>query len=142
VATTLDVVTDRVRSLLVTAPFAYIEAQTPFSFDQQPVGAIDACFRIVDAGSNKVTVGFAYSETRVDRLDIWVARKFAGDPTAAKRTLTRDMHSITAAIARDGEQISGDYCLDDGRAHVIRADPGAEYAVLQLTVPVNYEAQL
>jgi hypothetical protein len=81
-ATTLDVIADRVRSILAAAPFEFQEAETPFSFDLQPDGGIDRCFRLVDA------------------------------------------------------------VTDDGRLHELRADPGAEYAVLQLTVPVDYESQL
>lgn len=141
-ATTLDVIGDGVRSLLVSTPFTYVESQSPFDFDMQPVGGIDGCFRLGDAGSNRVIAGFRFSETRQDRLQIWVARKFAGEPTQVRRILTQDMHSITAAVARYGEQTSGDFCLVDGRQHEIRADAGSEYAVLQLTVPVDYETQL
>jgi hypothetical protein len=142
-ATTLDVIADRVRSILAAAPFEFQEAETPFSFDLQPDGGIDRCFRLVDAGANRIVGGFSYSETRVDRSQIWVARRYDGDAKAAKRLLTRDMHSITAAMVRDGHAISGEYAVtDDGRLHELRADPGAEYAVLQLTVPVDYESQL
>lgn len=138
--TTLDAICDGTRSLLTT--LGYVEAVSPFDFDMQPTGNLDACFRVTDAGTNRATAGFRFSETRVDRLVIYVARKFAGEPVTAHRVLTRDMHSITAAVARYGEETLGEFCLDDGRAHEIRAGKGAEYAVLQLTVPVNYEAQL
>jgi hypothetical protein len=141
VATTLDVVTDRVRSLAVG--LGYVETQTPFSFDLQPVGAIDGAFRVLDSGAQRIVGGFKYSEVRIDRLTIYVGRKLAGTPTQAKRLLTRDMHSLTAAIVRDGHETSGEYAVpDDGRVHEIRAEAGAEYAVLQMTVPVDYESQL
>jgi hypothetical protein len=53
------------------------------------------------------------------------------------------MHSLTAAVAYDGHLGGGDYAVpDDGRVHEIRTEPGAEYAVLQMTVPVDYESQL
>lgn len=140
-STTLDAIVDRARS--VTAALGYHEAQTPFDFSLQPDGAIDTCFRIVDSGAQRIVGGFRYSETRVDRITVWVARKYAGEPTQAKRLLTRDMHSITAGIVRDGHEDSGEYAVpDDGRVHEIRAEPGATYAVLQMTVPVDYESQL
>lgn len=140
-STTLDAIVDRVRSLTTT--LGYIETQTPFSFDQQPAGAIDACLRIVERSGQGAIGGFKLSETRQDVLQIWVARKTAGEPTTAKRLLTRDMHSITAAVVTDGAFTSGEYAvLDAGRIHELRAEPGAEYAVLQMTVPVDYESQL
>jgi hypothetical protein len=140
-ATTLDVITDRIRSLLVSS-LGYVESQTPFSFDQQPTGNIDGATRIVDR-NQRVIGGMRFSEERVDQLEIWVARKLNGEPTTAKRTLTRDMHSITAAVVRDGHQVSGEYCVpDEGRAHETRAEPGAEYALLRLVLPVNYETEL
>jgi hypothetical protein len=140
-ATTLDVIIDRVRSLLVTS-LSYTESQTPFSFDQQPTGAIDGAVRIVDR-NQRVVGGMRYSEERFDQLEIWVARKLNNAPTSAKRFLTRDMHSITTAVVRDGHQVSGEYCVpDEGRTHETRAEAGAEYALLRMVLPVNYETEL
>lgn len=142
-ATTDDAIVDRVRSLLQAAPFAYVEAQSPFDFTTQPAQAIEGAFRVVDRGSQRVTAGFAFSETRVNRLEIFVARRLGVDPKIARRQLSRDATSITAAVCREGEQIWGEFCVEtDGRQHEIRTEQGAEFAVLQLTVPVNYEAQL
>ncbi len=138
--TTMDVIVDRVRSVCVT--LGLIEAAEPFSFKQQPTGAIDGCFRLVDR-SQGVIGGFNFTEERTDQVQIWVAKKYAGDPGAAKQVLTQQMHSLTSAVAYDGHVSSGDYSIpDSGRSYVIQADQGAEYAVLQLTMPVNYESQL
>lgn len=139
-ATTLDAITDRIRSL--TVGLGYIEAQTPFSFDLMPTGSIDGAIRIIDR-NQRVVGGLRYSEERTDQLEIWVARKLNAEPTTAKRTLTRDMHSITAAVVRDGHQVSGEYSVsDDGRTHETRAEQGAEYALLRMVLPVNYETEL
>jgi hypothetical protein len=139
-ATTLDAITDRVRSL--TVGLGYTESQTPFSFDQQPTGTIDGAIRIIDR-NQRVVGGLRYSEERTDQLEIWVARKLNAEPTTAKRTLTRDMHSITAAVVRDGHQVSGEYSVsDDGRTHETRAEQGAEYALLRMVLPVNFETEL
>ncbi len=140
-STTLDAIVDRVSS--VAAGMGYTEAVTPFSFDQQPVGTIDQCIRILGGGQTPPKGGFRMSEVRIDRVTIWVARKYAGEPRTVTRVLTRDMHSLTAAIMTDGLITSGEYAIpDEGRVHEIRAEPGAEYAVLQMTVPVDYESQL
>lgn len=141
--TTVDAIGDRVRSLLVGSPFTFVEAQSPFNFDLQPDGSVDQCFRVTDRGAQQIIGGFQYSETRVDLIEVWVARKFDAEPTTARRLLTRDMHSIAAAIVRDGHEDGGDYSVEDaGRAHEIRVEAGAEFAVLQMRVPVNYESQL
>jgi hypothetical protein len=140
-ATTLDVITDRVRSLLVNS-LGFTEAQTPFSFELQPTGNIDGCVRVEDR-NQRVVGGFKYSEERTDQLIVWVAKKLNGDPREAKRILTRQMHSITSAIVWDGHAVSGEYSVtDDGRSHQMQSPNGAEYAVLQIVVPVNYETEL
>jgi hypothetical protein len=142
VATTIDEIVDRIRSVLVASPFEYVESQSPFDFTQQPVGSIDGAFRVIDRGTPRVKGGFRYSEDRTDSVQIWVAKKFAGEPVNARRTLSRAMSSISVAVTRDGHDTSGEYVVpDDGRSYEIRAEQGAEYAVLQFTLPVNYEFQ-
>lgn len=142
-ATTFDAIVDRVRSVLVTTPFAYVESQSPFDFTTQPTQTIDGCVRVNERGSQRITGGFNYSETRIEQVQIFVARKQGADPTTARRLLSRDATSITAAVCREGEAVWGEFSVEaDGRQHEIRTEPGAEFAVLQLTVPVNYEAQL
>lgn len=139
-STTIDAIVDRCRSVVLGSPFSYVEAQSPFDFDRTTAGLIDGSIRIVDAGSNRIKAGFGFTETRIDRITVWVARKFNGDPTTGKRLLSRDMSSITTAIVRDGHQVSGEYAIEDeGRQHEIRAEQGAEFAVMQLVLPVNYE---
>jgi hypothetical protein len=142
-ALTGDVVLDRVRSLCVSAPFNFTEATSWASFDLQPTTNIDAVFRILPLASQVVIGGFAYTEDRTDSMQIWLARKRNGDYDAVRRTLLRDVHSLTAAVVRDGATTSGDYHVPDaGRGHVIADVPTAEYVTLRLTLPINYETQL
>ena len=141
-STTIGEIVDRVNSLLAAAPFEFVQSQSPFDFDHQPNGAIDKCYRVLNGGSNRTVPGFRFSETRIDRVVVYVARRFDADPTQAERLLTMDASSIVAAICRDGESVVGEYCLEDGRTFDVRTDPGANHAVLQVTVPVNYETTL
>lgn len=142
-ALTADQVVDRVRSICCAAPFSFLEAQAWREFDKQPSQNVDGVFRIPPPASQGVIGGFDFVEDRTDAMQIWVARKVKQDYDTARRTLLRDMHSLTAAIVRDGSQISGDYVVpDEGRGHSIQAEPGKEYATLRLTLPINYEAQL
>jgi hypothetical protein len=80
-------------------------------------------FRIPPPSSQSVIGGFAFAEDRTDTLQIWVARKRNGDYDAVRRALLRDVHSLTAAIVRDGAVTSGDYDVPDtGRGHAIAED--------------------
>ncbi len=141
---TADEIVDRVRSLCVSDPFRFTEAQTWVDFSMQPTTNIEGVFRVPPPSSQSVSGGFDFTEDRTDSMQIWVARKHQGDYAAVRRTLLRDMHSLTAAVVRDAAQESGEYHIPDGgRGHVIQPDKaGLEYVTLRLTLPINYEVQL
>jgi hypothetical protein len=140
---TADQIVDRVRSVCISDPFGFIEAETWASFDLQPDTNVDGVFRIPPTSSQGVIGGFSYTEDRVDSLQVWVARKRNGDYDGVRRTLLKDVHSLTAAIVRDAHVQSGEYgVLDDGREHSISENSSVEYVTLRLTLPVNYEVQL
>lgn len=140
--TTLQAIVARVNSVLASEPFVFEQAATPFGFELQPNGLIDKTFR-VEGEAGPVTGGFRYSETRVDRVNVSVARALDDNPTAALDRLTTDATSIVAAVARDGAQNGGDYDLaDQGRFMRTEHNRGAGFAVMRMTLPVDYEAQL
>lgn len=139
---TADVIVDRVRSICCSSPFAFTEAVSWASFNQQPDQNIDQVFRIPPPMSGQVIGGFSFTEDRTDELQIWVARKRNGDYDGVRRALLKDVHSLTAAITRDGLVNSGDYGVLDERSHEITEDAGTDYAHLRLTLSVNYDAQL
>jgi hypothetical protein len=141
-ALTVDQIVDRVRSICAGAPFSLAEAPAWDSFDLVP-STRDGVFRIPPPSSQVVRERFSMAEERTESLQIWVARKVNGDHAGIRRTLLRDVHSLTSAVVRDGLLVSGDYVVpDEGRGHSIGAPEGKDYAVLRLTLPVNYEAQL
>lgn len=140
-ATTILAVSDRIGSICAGDPFQFVQAGSPFDFDSQPTGQIDQCFRITSE-SGPVSGGFNYSEERTDRLQIWVARKQAGDPNAMYRLFQADVSSIRAAVIRDGSTGGGDYIVPDGGGFDMKHDNGREFAVLRVTLPVNYEFQI
>lgn len=138
-ATTIDVLRDRVASICAGDPFGLTLAATPFSFELQPTGVIDGVFRLTSE-SDQVIGGFNYSEERTDTIELWVARKQAGEPDAMYRALLTDATSIRAAVIRDGTT-SGEYHVPAERGGFSqRHDAGREYAVLRLSLPINYEA--
>lgn len=137
-----DVVRDRVASVCASSPFGFAQSATPFSFGLQPTGEIDQVFRI-ESQSRGIIGGFNYSEERTDALSIWLARKHYGAPEQAYRTLQQDASSLRAAVIRDGLQDGGDYGVPgDGAGVQITQDAGREFAMLRLTMPVNYEAEV
>lgn len=139
---TMDVIVDRVRSLCAGAPFSFVEAVSWANFDLQPETNIDAVFRIPPPSSQFVQGGFGYLEDRRDQMQIWVARKTNGNYDTVRRTLLKDVHSLTAAVTRDGLQTLGDYDVPDGgRGHAVTEDKGQTFAVLRLTLPIQYECQ-
>jgi hypothetical protein len=143
-ALTSDEIVDRVRSVCAGAPFYFTEATSWETFDLQPTTNIEACFRIPPPTSSSVRGQIGFYEDRTDLMQVWVSRKIGGDYQAVRRTLLRDLHSLTAAIVRDGAADGGDYHIPDGgRGHAISpATATAEYVALRLTLPINYDAQL
>lgn len=134
-ATTLR---DRVRSLVVGSPFYLVETLTPFDFDRVPAQLADDSVR-VEARTFQTRGGYAYSEVRVDDLDVWVARVVTdGDAQATYGTLQTLASSLTSAVIRDGAG-AGDYAVaDSGRRVEIQSPSGAAYQVLRLTLPCDY----
>lgn len=141
-ANTSQFIRGRVSSVLASEPFSFLRAQTPFDFAQQPSGQIDQTYT-VEVEGGEIIGGFSYIEERIDRVRIGVARTFDGDPEAVYQQLIVDATSIVAAIVRDGAEDGGDYdVMDGGRGVSIEHAGNEEFAVLRLSVPVDYEAQL
>ncbi len=139
-STGADLIRQRIASVCASEPFEFTETQTPFGFDLQPTGAIDGVFRI-ETEALGVVGGFNYSEERQDSMRIWVARPQAADPEGTYVRLQADARSLRAAIIRDGLENGGDYGVPDaGEGVVITHERGQEYAVLRLSIPVDYEA--
>jgi len=135
----IETIRQRVSSVCVS--LSYGVSQVPFSFDLQPTGSIDRAFRI-ESQQSSVIGGFNFTEERTDQLTIWVARKYAGDAQAAYQNLLKDVNSLRAAVVRDGAQNGGDYIVPDGGGYAVQRNAGQEYAVLRLTLPINFEATL
>lgn len=137
-ATTHDVLVDRVRSLC--ASFAWTEAVSSEAFTLQGIGSSDQVFR-VKARGGAVRGGTGFTEERTDVVEVEVIRHIAADYDTTRRALFQDANSLTAAIIRDGHEDGGDYAVPDtGRLHEVLGTPGAGYLTLRLTVPLNYEA--
>lgn len=134
-------VLNKLNSLCAGAPFSLVQSKTPFDFEQQPTGAIDQCYR-VEAQKQGVIGGMAYSSEDTDEFTIWIARKHKADPQAAYRLLVTDVDSLTAAIVRYGSTGGGDFAVPDGGSVSFQHEPGREFAVARLAIPINYEVQL
>lgn len=139
-ATSQDVIVDRVRSLCVASPFTWTEAVSSEAFTLQGIGSSDQVFR-VKARGGAVRGGTGFSEERTESVDVEVIRQINTDYDATRRALFRDANSLVAAIVRDGHEDGGDYAVPDaGRTYDVSGQPGVSYLTLRLTVPINYEA--
>ena len=141
-ATTHDVILDRVRSICADAPFFWRESVSSEAFTFQGTGSSDQVFKVKARGGS-VRGGTGYTEERTDALEFEVARHIAGDYDQTRRALLRDANSLVAAVIRDGHQHGGDYAVPDaGRVQDVAGSPGVSYLTLRLTLPINYEAQV
>lgn len=143
-ATTLDAIIDRVRSICFDLPFEYRETEQldDEAFEAHPEGAIDGAFK-VEGQSQQVRGQFNYMEERTDLVTVSVARAINSNYDPVRRELTRAAHSLTAAIVRDGVEVSGLYgVVDRGTVRKVTANAALTYLTLRVTLPVNYEAQL
>ncbi|MGE0451788.1 MAG: hypothetical protein AB7Q29_19600 [Vicinamibacterales bacterium] len=140
-STGADEIRGRIASVCAGPPFYFDQALEPFGFDRQPTTGIDQVFRL-ETEQSGVVGGLAFTEERTDLMRIWVARKQGGGAESTYRRLQADARSLRAAVVRDGLEAGGDYGVPDGGAVMIVHDPGTEYAVLRLSIPVNYEATL
>lgn len=137
---TILAIRDRVSSICASDPFNFVQAQTPFDFNSQPTGAIDACFRMTSESDN-VIGGFNFTEERTDTIEIWLARKQTAVPNESYRQFLTDVSSMRCAVIQDGTE--GDYFVPaDSVGFSVKHDADKEYAVLRLSVGVNYEASL
>lgn len=143
-ATTLDAIVDRVRSICVGAPFGWDESARLDRFDFDPAQRMGSgsVFRI-ETVSQPPRGGTSYAEERTDLVTVTVGRAINGRYDECQRSLLRSAHSLTSAIVRDGHEDSGIYTVaDQGQVGRLTADPTAAYLMLPITLPVNYEAQL
>ena len=132
-----------IHQTIVTTPAIGIDDTQRISFASD--NRLQRALRSIrnNLGVNLITGGFNYSEERTDTMRIWVARKQQADPEGTYARLQVDARSLRAAIVRDGHQDGGDYSVPDAGDGVrIQREAGKEYAVLQFTIPVNYEAGL
>lgn len=142
-ATTLDVIIDRVRSLCCSSPFVLAEAVSSEDFTKQATGRGDQVFR-VKARGGQARGQMSYVEERTDSVDLEVIRAINADYDGTRRRLLKDATSLTAAIIRDGHVWSGgEYTVPDGgRSQDVIGQQGASFLTLRLTLPVNYEVQI
>jgi hypothetical protein len=140
-ATTRLALWGRLSSLCASDPFRLVQAQSPFDFTAQPTGQIDQVFRLT-VTQEAVIGGLNFIEDRTDLFELWIARKQLNNPQEAYGFLLTDVTSITAAIARDGAETSGEYNLVDGGSVEFSHETGKEYAVARLALPINYESTL
>lgn len=142
-ATTLDTIVDRVRSLCTRPPFEFTESARLDRFDWDAAqGFGDVSLFRVETVSQPGRGGSGFSSEQTDLIAVTVGRAILGDYDATRRALLRTSHSLVAAVVRDGAEDSGSYTVPDaGSGSRMEIDPTAAYLSFRLTLPVNYEFQ-
>lgn len=134
---TEDTLIDRVRDVCTSA--GYTEA-VGWDFTRQPTGSITAGAYTVGLSGLASTGGMSFTEEARATIQVAVIRPLDDDYQAARRQALQDGRALLAAIVRDGAVTSGAYAVDDGRTLTLETPRGANYVLLRLAVPVNFEA--
>lgn len=139
-ATTEDVIVDRVRTVLLQR-LGFTEARGR-DFSLTPIGATEKRFVLSYVGG--VPIGaFHFQEEARGRLVIELARATNNDSPGATRKLYQDGRDVLHAIIFDAAVTSGEYAVDDtDRALELQAPAGAAYQVARLTIGITFEALL
>lgn len=135
---TEDALVDRVRAVCVAN--GYTEA-VGVDFTRQPTTAIDGMFTVALTGLATIG-GMSFTEEARATVQVAVTRPLNDDYQVARRQALQDGRVLVAAITRDGAVTSGAYAVEDGRTLTVDSPRGANYVVLRLGVPVNFEASL
>lgn len=138
-ATTARTIRERVRTLLSAPPFEFTEAVSPFDLIHQPTGELDQVFR-VEHETDLVEAYLGGGEERTDRIIVFLARKQVPTPQECYDALVDDADAIRLALIDDGPLGTGDYSIPNaGHGISLTHETGAEFSVVRLSIPVNYE---
>lgn len=136
---TEDELVDRVRDVCIAN--GYTEA-VGADFTRQPTGTItDGAFTVGLSGT-AARGGMNFTEEARATIQVAVVRPLDDDYQQARRQALQDGRTLLEDITRDGAVTSGEYAVEDGRALTVETPRGANYVLLRLSVPVNFEAQL
>jgi hypothetical protein len=139
-ATTEDVIVDRVRTVLM-GTLGFQEA-VGRDFSRTPIGATDKRFIVTFAGQPPIG-GFAFNEEARGRIVVDIARPTNNNSPEVTRKLYQDARAVVRAIVRDAAEDSGEYAIEDtDRSLELIAPDGSSYQVVRVTLPVNFEATL
>ncbi len=136
-ATTEYAIVDAIRATVAAA--GYAEA-VGFDFGKAPSLSVERAF-VVRYEADTPIGGWNYSEEARGRVTVALARAVNGDYQTARRAAWTDQRDLVNAIVRAGT--TDGYAVEDaGRTALVEAPKGANYLVLTLTLPVNFEAAL
>ena len=100
--TTLKAIIDRFQTILEGSNVNLKPTREPFTHDRQPNTLLTDSYRVADAGLQNTRSITNEKEARIDRIQVFVARKLAFDGQTAAETMHTTLNTIERYIVADG----------------------------------------
>lgn len=135
-ATTLKAIMDRFQVVLEGSPLRLKPTKEPFSHDRSPNAVIDTAYRIEDGGMSLSRPVGANQFVRVDRLTVYLAKKFNFAAQESVETLETTLNTIERRILNDDADNSYHASVESRRVTRV---PDADVMVGSLVFLVDFD---
>jgi hypothetical protein len=136
---TIQEITARISSVVASAPFDYLLAREPFSFDLQPDQKLDQHFHVTV--ENEGSDGYlAFAQAELDVIRIFVCQKVRRDAHGAYAQVVTDVNSLVPAVIRNC--VGEDYNAELRGWRVPDPPHDAAFIVGLVEFVVDYDRQL
>jgi hypothetical protein len=137
-ALTLPAIMARLETVLEASTFGLKKTKVPFTHDQQPNDAIEDRYTYRDGGLVRSDSQSAMVAVRVDRLELFVARKIAFNGHTQQRVLETQLIAIERAFIADGLS-QGYHVTVDGSARRVTQPRGKDVLIASCAFLVDYD---
>jgi hypothetical protein len=135
---TLDGLMARFETVLEAQPFGLKKTTVPFTHDHQPNEAIEDRYTYRDGGLVQTDSMTAMVSVRIDRIELFVARKMAFDGHTQQRALEAQLVAIERALIADGLN-SGYHVIVDGSARRVTQPKNKDLLIASCAFLVDYD---
>ena len=137
-ALTLTDIMTRLETVLEAAPFGLMKTKVPFTHDHQPNETLEDRYTYRDGGMVQSTSMSAMVQARIDRIEVFIARKLAFNGHAQQLALETQLVAIERAFIADGLN-EGYHVTVDGSARRVTQPRGKDLLVGSCAFLVDYD---
>ncbi len=137
-AWTLPDLMTRFELVLEAQPFGLKKTTVPFTHDHQPNEALEDRYTYRDGGLIRNDPQSAMVSARLDRIELFIARKMAFDGHAQQRVLEAQLVDIERALIADG-LAQGYHVTVDGSARRVTQPRGKDLLIASCAFQVDYD---